>query len=138
MTPRAEVMRRVLGALALLALLGAVLWWTASSKDDAGLLQLASVASAPTATPHAVSTRPPPAPGAAEHPAFRRDPTPLPPAGTPVAAMLPDLKRRADAGDTRAACRLGVELIRCRLVLSMMDAIAGQMRDDKAEANGAP
>lgn len=38
----------------------------------------------------------------------------LPPAGTPVLDFFDGLKKRADAGDARAACRLAVELIRCR------------------------
>lgn len=39
---------------------------------------------------------------------------PLPPPGTPVATLADALKPLADAGDSRAACRLAVELLRCR------------------------
>ena len=39
---------------------------------------------------------------------------PLPPPGTPVAAMHDELAARARAGDVQAACRLGTELARCR------------------------
>ena len=38
---------------------------------------------------------------------------PLPAADVPVAWALPELRRRADAGDARARCRLAFELIRC-------------------------
>lgn len=46
----------------------------------------------------------------------------LPPPGTPVGALASALKPRADAGDSRAACRLAVELLRCR-TLREMDAV---------------
>jgi hypothetical protein len=49
---------------------------------------------------------------------------PLPPADAPVAQIFGGLKQRADAGDAHAACRLAVELIRCR-DLPMMEAVAG-------------
>ena len=39
---------------------------------------------------------------------------PLPPPGTKLAEIYPGLKVLADAGDTRAACRLAYELNRCR------------------------
>lgn len=39
---------------------------------------------------------------------------PLPLPGTPIAQVITALKPRADAGDSRAACRLAVELLRCR------------------------
>jgi hypothetical protein len=41
----------------------------------------------------------------------------LPPAGLPANQIVDDLLRRAKAGDTRAACRLGAELIRCSILL---------------------
>jgi hypothetical protein len=39
---------------------------------------------------------------------------PLPPPGTPIAQIVGPLKARADAGDSRAACRLAIELLRCQ------------------------
>lgn len=39
---------------------------------------------------------------------------PLPLPGTPIAQVIAALKPRADAGDSRAACRLAVEMLRCR------------------------
>ena len=41
-------------------------------------------------------------------------PSPLPPADTPLAQIKDELAERARAGDTRAACRLGADLMRCR------------------------
>lgn len=38
---------------------------------------------------------------------------PLPPQDAPLATVVPALVARAEAGDSRAACRLGMELIRC-------------------------
>lgn len=38
----------------------------------------------------------------------------LPPPGTPVTLIVDVLQTRADAGDSRAACRLGIELLRCQ------------------------
>lgn len=39
--------------------------------------------------------------------------TPLPPIGTPLRSVFADLRRRAEMGDPRAACRLAAELQRC-------------------------
>jgi hypothetical protein len=39
---------------------------------------------------------------------------PLPPPGTPLTVMYESLKKLADGGDARAACRLAFELDRCR------------------------
>jgi hypothetical protein len=38
---------------------------------------------------------------------------PLPPQDAPLATTVPALVARAEAGDSRAACRLGMELLRC-------------------------
>lgn len=38
---------------------------------------------------------------------------PPPPQDAPLAATVPELVARAEAGDSRAACRLGMELLRC-------------------------
>jgi len=50
-------------------------------------------------------------------PAPRDTWAPLPPVTMPLAATWPILKARADRGDAPAACRLAVELGRCRHVL---------------------
>ncbi|NIK41457.1 hypothetical protein FHY12_003832 [Xanthomonas arboricola] len=39
--------------------------------------------------------------------------TPLPPQGTPLRSVFADLRRRAEMGDPRAACRLAAESQRC-------------------------
>jgi hypothetical protein len=39
---------------------------------------------------------------------------PLPLPGTPIAEVIAALKPRADTGDSRAACRLAVEMLRCQ------------------------
>lgn len=44
----------------------------------------------------------------------KRPPEPLPPPGTPIPQIAGALQTRADAGDSRAACRLGIELVRCQ------------------------
>ncbi len=44
---------------------------------------------------------------------------PLPPANTPIAEILDMLKKRADVGDGKAACRLSIELLRCRQAKTM-------------------
>jgi hypothetical protein len=42
---------------------------------------------------------------------------PLPPLDAPLAEIANDLLRRADAGDSAAACRLGIELVRCQRLM---------------------
>ena len=44
------------------------------------------------------------------------NPETLAPAGMPVTQIVEALQARADAGDGRAACRLGIELLRCQLL----------------------
>lgn len=43
----------------------------------------------------------------------KTDPSPLPPADTPLVEIVDALTRRAEAGDPAAACRLAAELVRC-------------------------
>ncbi len=47
-------------------------------------------------------------------------PARLPPPNAPIAAIAAALQQRADAGDSRAACRLAAELIRCRQVAQIL------------------
>ena len=49
---------------------------------------------------------------------------PLPPVNAPIAAIATTLQQRADAGDSRAACRLAAELIRCRQDAAFLAAVA--------------
>jgi hypothetical protein len=48
---------------------------------------------------------------------------PLPPLNTPVAQVLGDLKREAQAGDARAACRVAFELQRCHELRALHQSI---------------
>lgn len=62
---------------------------------------------------------------------------PLPARDAPLADILPRLKADADAGDRRAACRLGMELLRCQH-LGTWSAVLGDMDASEAtyEAEG--
>lgn len=71
---------------------------------------LPSAAGAATAAAVATASDTSPAPGAAAIAL----PAPLPPPDTPLAQVIDELERRARAGDTAAACRLGFELFRCK------------------------
>lgn len=64
--------------------------------------------------------------------AAMREPVPLPPHDAPLAQILPDLHARADAGDRRAACRLGMELLRCQH-LGTWDALVSKVMEGDAE-----
>jgi len=70
--------------------------------------RLSSAASAALPGSDAIPT-PTPTPSATATP-----PAPLPPAGTRVTDIYDDLLARAKQGDARAACRLAVDLQRCR------------------------
>lgn len=92
------------------------------------LLTLAVLGAASLWRTHPQETPSPPAPTSTASPAVgevdpSNDPpaassakTPLPPAGAPIADVADTLQSRADAGDGHAACRLGIELLRCRHV----------------------
>jgi hypothetical protein len=65
---------------------------------------------------------------------------PLPPADAPLADIYSDLKRRADAGDARAACRVAFELLRCRTVIDEREALEARLREWESDLDryGAP
>ncbi|MBW8311038.1 MAG: hypothetical protein K0M64_03295 [Rhizobium sp.] len=106
--------RRTLQAgfvLAMLAVVAFALWWHGR--------QTPTVASAAEATVEAGKAQgdageASPALPAAEISPPKQASLPLPPPDAPLAQVLPDLQARADAGDHRAACRLGMELLRCQ------------------------
>lgn len=50
---------------------------------------------------------------------------PLPPPDAPLAQVIPDLQAQADAGNRRAACRLGMELLRCQQLQVWFDITSG-------------
>lgn len=58
---------------------------------------------------------------------------PLPADDLPLAQRIPDLQALADAGHRRAACRLGMELLRCTQLRNWLDVTAKNA--DKAEAS---
>lgn len=66
-------------------------------------------------------------------------PAPLPPADAPLAQIVPGLRADADAGDRRAACRLGMELLRCQHLGAwdtMMESFMGEEAEAAYEAEG--
>lgn len=105
------------GAAVLLVILGVFLARPGPATFDAPTRAAAAVDSKPdvarspapgdtssSAMPAAGGTGPAPSTG------------PLPTLDTPVREVLVALKARANAGDVRAACRVGMELSRCRTV----------------------
>ncbi|MGN6512664.1 MAG: hypothetical protein ACTHKZ_03720 [Lysobacteraceae bacterium] len=62
---------------------------------------------------------------------------PLPPADAPVTQVFDALRRRADAGDARAACRLAVDLQRCRDLPLLQAMAAGTENGKDAETSFA-
>lgn len=66
---------------------------------------------------------------------------PLPPRDAPITDVAPLLQSRADAGDHKAACRLGIELLRCHLLLKVhQGSVADWMQELELsqEAKGRP
>ena len=95
-----------LSAAALVLASAAWILWRAPQANNAGVANPQPVQTAEPAAGTAVDASPPELP-----------PAPLPPANAPIAAIAATLQQRADAGDSLAACRLGIELIRCRQVM---------------------
>jgi hypothetical protein len=158
--------RRIVGGLAVLAVLvGISAWWVSSRSaapaqgedartPPAAEASEAPAASAPTETAEGAVT---PATAAAAEPsplagaglsAASATPAniataPLPPPDTPLAQVIDELERRARAGDAAASCRLGFELLRCRRSAEavfqrdmLTDALARSRRPEAA-ASGA-
>lgn len=93
--------------IVLLATIGFAGWWM-TRRDN--------VPEAPpteaTAGEQAVASAPPPE-SPARIAARVPPPAPLPPWDMPLEELVATLQPRADAGDSRAACRLAAELLRC-------------------------
>lgn len=62
---------------------------------------------------------------------------PLPPAEAPLPLVYPSLQARADAGDGQAACRLGIELLRCQRLARFKDYTKQHLLHAEAEATKA-
>ncbi len=66
---------------------------------------------------------------------------PLPPREAAITDIAPLLQSRADAGDHKAACRLGIELLRCHLLLKVHQALVADWMQElelSQEAKGKP
>ena len=128
-------MKRPLGVVVGLALLVAagVVGWRAHAPTSAQSAALTRDGSKPTVPAIA-------APADREH--ARNTPVastavaaaPLPAADLPVALVLPELRRRADAGDARAGCRLAFELIRCAAYVDERGPVDRWLRKREEEA----
>ena len=77
-------------------------------------------------------------PSPAGVPMQKMAPAPLPAPGTRLDLILDDLVARADAGDPGAACRLSLELLRCRRLLRVPTAVPIGLltQAQQAEARG--
>lgn len=125
----------LLAALALAALL----WFALVPREAEPVIEAvppeatlaAPTPSTPAGDPPAAAT-----PVAASAPAVsaKPEPPPLPPPQTPVAEIYDELAARALAGDARAACRLGSELLRCRQAAdseSMTEGLVATLEQSK-------
>jgi hypothetical protein len=103
-----------IGIVLALAAIAAALWvWLRAATNDPP--PAAPVAAATPATVPASASAPVPAPASVDIADVPLPPAePLPPLDAPLDAVAADLLRRADAGDSAAACRLGIELLRCQ------------------------
>ncbi|WP_374472731.1 hypothetical protein [Arenimonas sp.] len=112
-----------------LAAASVAVWWQQGRPDPA---PVPAVAAPVDDTPRGRDAGESPGP-ASTAAAAMRGPTPLPPQDAPLAQILPDLHARANAGDRRAACRLGMELLRCQH-LGTWDALISRFKKGDAEA----
>lgn len=136
--------RRTAVALAGLLLLGSAWWFVLREPSPA-----TTAAASPAATSGAMASAPAAADAAATPTAKPQAapvaPAPLPPLVAPLAETLGELRRRADAGERGAACRLAADLSGCRWLQSRREdharwlaenqrALEAQSRDGSAES----
>lgn len=102
--------------IAVLAICAAA-WWRTSARDPSPVSATPAIAEIADARPAAS--------GDAFNDAANQTPAePLPPSNAPINAIAAKLQQRADAGDSRAACRLAAELIRCRQDAAFLAEVA--------------
>ena len=99
--------RFVIGAAVAVGLLACGYWLLSRSPHD-----VAKAGEATAPLPQSVPATPAPAETPPLAPATRPR-VPLPAPGAPIDQIADALKARADSGDSQAACRLAVELLRC-------------------------
>jgi hypothetical protein len=58
------------------------------------------------------------------HPEIAKINSPLPPIGVQVASIYDGLKQRADAGNTKAACRLAIDLSKCSQNKKVLESLS--------------
>jgi hypothetical protein len=127
--------RRALALLLAIALCTAavIAWWPKPESTPAPAIVQSAPPAAPAATP--VAPEPAATPPATPPPAqlTRRRAS-----ESRLADIAPVLQARADAGDASAACRLGVDLLRCRQLANYRDDFAEDMRrqERRAEEKG--
>lgn len=112
MTTRQHAIRLLM--IAVLAICAGFWWWN-ERPDTSPALATPEVSdlSAGTSATDAAPSVPTPTP-----------PRALPPPNAPINAIATTLQQRADAGDSRAACRLAAELIRCRQDAAFLAEVA--------------
>ena len=79
---------------------------------------------APDPAPHSTAVAPLPPPPVSP---------PLPPAGGPFESVVTELVARAESGDAGAACRLSLELLRCRLAAGQFGGAAARKLEEASQ-----
>lgn len=119
MTRRLAPRHGFAAAIAAVAVAGLATWWFFSPR-------VAPSPATPTPQDAPAATAAQPGPDTQRPPSTRNgeprrmDPASLPPPGTDPAQVVAALLPAADAGDTRAACRVAVELVGCQHAAGMV------------------
>lgn len=137
MTRRQHALRLLV--IAVLAFCAGIWWWTSHSAPKASASKITAPAQRPApAVQPAADLH---APAATDQALLAAVPMPL--INLPLRDSLASLQLRADAGDSKAACRLGVELLRCSELASyppQSDAFMVKLESDleaKGDIDGA-
>lgn len=118
--------------VALLVAAAIVCWPPAGFRRGGDAQQPATAGSADAAALRGQATSPPP-----ESPT-RPAQAALPPVDAPLSAIVEPLVARADGGDSKAACRLAMELLRCEALAfyETIPAFNGPSQEARLEAKG--